>query len=229
MREIWLIKRKEIPLEGDNMMTYNEFYGMEFTTYKERKEKLNECRNRPGFYSLEFVTALGIGDAAIDLSKYRKSSICPYCKNTEFIKNGFSKSGIQRLKCKKCRKSIPVKTILQIGNSRISADVWFVFIQLVLIHEEKISRYKNGKHVSFLAKKWMEEVCTECGIDRKTGYHWKHRIINRLKEERLSFSKEDNNDWYDGFLKIFSKLYWNRNNEPEKYKWFIMSVLYCVA
>lgn len=37
--------------------------------------------------------------------KHYKEIVCPSCKSTDLVKNGHSKKGTQRYRCKSCKKS----------------------------------------------------------------------------------------------------------------------------
>ena len=53
---------------------------------------------------------------------------CPYCDSQVFVKNGLSKKGVQRYKCKDCNRSFCDTTNTVSNNSKLTFEIWINFL-----------------------------------------------------------------------------------------------------
>ena len=88
---------------------------------------------------------------------------CPHCGSLHIVKNG-KKRDKQRFLCKDCKKTFVPTTKTAAYKSHYSADVWTNYVGCML---SGLSVRKAGELV---------------GIDYKTAFYWRHKIIGSLKE-----------------------------------------------
>ena len=109
----------------------------------------------------------------IILYERRRKSIneCPHCKSKAFIKYG-RYNGIQRYKCKKCKRTFSLTTNSVWYYSKKKVDDWTNFIEMML--EKKSLRLTSRK----------------LNISLTTGFYWRHKLMDAMcennKVEKLS-------------------------------------------
>lgn len=103
----------------------------------------------------------------VDLYKNRKFECCPYCRSVHFIKHGFF-NGIQRYKCKDCKKTFSKTTDSLWYYSKKESNIWVAFIEL------------------FLQKRTLRDCADELNISLVTAFYWRHKIMNLLNCTHIS-------------------------------------------
>lgn len=90
-------------------------------------------------------------------------SSCPHCSSKNFIKFG-KYDGIQRYRCKDCRKTFSNTTNSIWEYSKNPAEKWFKFTELLI--EEKTLKY-----------------CAEkLDISIATAFYWRHKLLHALEK-----------------------------------------------
>lgn len=105
------------------------------------------------------------------VAKHRKSSVkevqfinsipikkCPYCESNKFVKNGFSRSGIQNYFCKDCGRNFNPLTNTIFDSRKIPISEWFEYLlHLFEYHSITSSAYDN-RNADSTGKYWLEKV-----------------------------------------------------------------------
>lgn len=96
----------------------------------------------------------------IDIFKNKEIKYCPYCQNSEFIKNGKFKN-IQRYKCKNinCSKTFSAKTNSPFSYSKKNITLWMKYLSLM----------NSGMSIRSCAH--------ILGINIATSFYWRHKIL----------------------------------------------------
>ncbi|EKQ56767.1 MULTISPECIES: hypothetical protein [unclassified Clostridium] len=96
-----------------------------------------------------------------DVCQKRNIESCPNCLGHKFIKYGSFK-GIQRYKCKECKKTFSKTTNFIWSYSKKEPIKWIKFVEYVL----------ERKSLRFCAKK--------LNISLVTAFYWRHKILHGL-------------------------------------------------
>lgn len=97
-----------------------------------------------------------------DIYSKRKVEVCPHCESKMYIKYG-KFNGIQRFKCKNCKKTFSLTTNSVWSYSKKKATKWFEFCELIL------------------EKKVLRECAEILDININTAFAWRHKVLDRLK------------------------------------------------
>ena len=89
---------------------------------------------------------------------------CPHCGSTE-IRSGGKARGIQRFKCKECRKTFGANNKTPFFYSKKSMETWNHYLDLMF----------NGYRMS------VRDIAKASGIDKNTAFAWRHKILHALK------------------------------------------------
>ncbi|WP_090011157.1 hypothetical protein [Clostridium sp. DSM 8431] len=98
---------------------------------------------------------------------------CPHCKSTQFIKYGNYK-GIQRYKCKCCKRTFSLTTNSVWYYSKKKVDAWTNFIATMM---EKVS---------------LRVAARRLKINLATAFFWRHKIMDAICKENEVFKLEKN-------------------------------------
>ena len=83
---------------------------------------------------------------------------CPFCSNNSIIKNGFTKEGVQRYKCKNCNRRFNPLTGTIFDSKKIPISEWFEFlIHLFQFHSIKSSAFDNRNAIT-TTQYWLKKV-----------------------------------------------------------------------
>lgn len=103
----------------------------------------------------EYVKSVG------ELFKPNNHKSCPICKSADnVIKYGKSNRGIQRYRCKKCRKVFSDITGSPLSYSKKPIDLWIKYMFFI---EERAT---------------LRQIAKSLKIDLKTAFHWRHKILS---------------------------------------------------
>ncbi|MBQ3423431.1 MAG: IS1 family transposase [Romboutsia sp.] len=102
----------------------------------------------------------------IDLYKGKKFECCPHCQSNHFTKHGKYK-GIQRYRCKECKKTFSNTTNSLWYYSKKDSNIWVKYIEL------------------FLQRKTLRECAAELKLNLATAFYWRHKILNILKSAHI--------------------------------------------
>lgn len=102
-----------------------------------------------------------------DLYKNRKIECCPCCGSVHFIKHGFF-DGIQRYRCKDCKKTFSKTTNSLWYYSKKKSNLWIAFIEL------------------FLQRRTLRECSEELKMSLVTVFYWRHKVMNLLNCTHMS-------------------------------------------
>jgi transposase-like protein len=105
-------------------------------------------------------------DKALDLINDRalKSHICPYCQSANAWRWGF-KSGVQRFRCKDCRRTYNALTGTQLARLK-RRDAWLAYNE-AMIQGQSIRKAAKSAHVH-----------------PKTSFRWRHRMLTAPSQVR---------------------------------------------
>lgn len=97
-----------------------------------------------------------------DKKNVKKYQCCPYCGNTYFIKFG-RYNGIQRYRCKLCKKTFSNTTCSVWKYLKISPEKWIKFIELM---SQGIS---------------LKECAYKLKISCTTAFYWRHKFMHAIE------------------------------------------------
>lgn len=113
---------------------------------------------------LEKVKAFILAKLKISINPLTiEKHVCPYCGSLHIVKNGMNK-GKQRYFCKTCKKNFVSTTNSIAKYSRFTQETWANYVDCML----------SGLSV--------RKTAQICGIDYKTAFYWRHKIMGSLKE-----------------------------------------------
>lgn len=101
-----------------------------------------------------------------------KMGQCPHCAHDKYVRFGIDK-GAQRYKCKSCKRSFTEYT-----------GTWLAGLQ----RKDMVADYLD----LMLQEKSLDKISKELGINKKTAFDWRHKILSSL----------DNDDDKDDFTGI---------------------------
>ena len=90
-----------------------------------------------------------------------KQGECPHCGHSKYVKFGTDK-GAKRYRCKSCRKSFTE-----------FSGTWLAGLH----RKDKIEAYL----VLMIEEKSLDKIKEELGINKKTAFDWRHKILSSLK------------------------------------------------
>jgi transposase-like protein len=91
-----------------------------------------------------------------------KQAECPHCGHSKYVKFGIDK-GAQRYKCKSCKRNFTEYT-----------GTWMAGIH----KKNKIDAYLG----LMLEEKSLDKIKVELGINKKTAFDWRHKILSSLED-----------------------------------------------
>ena len=97
----------------------------------------------------------GVLDVAND--RARRFSFCPYCQSTEIWRWGY-KDGVQRFRCKKCRRTFNAFTSTPLAKLK-RRDAWLTYCEAII---QGLS-VRKAAHVA--------------SIHKNTSFRWRHRML----------------------------------------------------
>lgn len=98
-----------------------------------------------------------------DLYREKEVRGCPHCQCEKIIKFGNYKN-IQRYRCKNCGKTFSNKTNTSFYYSKMNAEIWVKYIELML------------------QRKTLQECADELKISLPTSFYWRHKILFALSK-----------------------------------------------
>lgn len=91
---------------------------------------------------------------------------CPYCNSQWIVKNGKSKKGTQRYKCKACNRNFCDTTNTISNNSKLTYDIWINFLHCMI---DKIS---------------IRKTAAKLELNKNTIFAMRHKVLNALSSFR---------------------------------------------
>lgn len=108
--------------------------------------------------------------SVITEAKCKTGCFCPYCRCEMIIKYG-KHNGIQRYRCKKCKKTFSAMSFTPMNKTHYIKK-WPLFIECMILG------YSLRKSAKILGVTWV------------TLFYWRHKILNNLKHKNVkSFKK----------------------------------------
>lgn len=101
-------------------------------------------------------------------AKFSEGLQCPHCKEKLIIKFG-KHNGVQRYRCKSCKKTFSDTTQTPFAYSKKNLSQWEDFIQCMV---DKFSLRKSAKRV---------------GISLDTSFFWRHKILDAINLHEKSY------------------------------------------
>ena len=87
---------------------------------------------------------------------------CPFCESINIIKNGHSKKGVQRYKCKKCLHRFCDTTNTLSNNSKLTYKIWLEFFKCM---NDKLS---------------IRKTAAKLQLNKNTVFGMRHKVLNAL-------------------------------------------------
>ena len=114
----------------------------------------------------ELVTLIPRAEETAELIEARttKPLLCPHCSGKHIYRHGHS-HGLQRYRCKSCRKTFNSLTGTPLAHLRLK-EKWLPYLQCVL---DSLTVRKAAKAV---------------GVHRNTSFRWRHRFLDWTKNDR---------------------------------------------
>ena len=129
---------------------------------------------------------------------------CPYCKSLSVVKNGHSKKGTQRYKCKNCNYRFCDTTNTMSTNSKLTYDIWLDFFKCMI---DKMS---------------IRKTAAKLGLNKNTVFSMRHKVLNALstfrKHKKLSGNIQNDEKYESINLKGTKKVNMPRASKPRKSK-----------
>jgi transposase-like protein len=95
---------------------------------------------------------------------YDKQALCPWCESRKYYKYGMDK-GCQRFKCKDCKR-----TFTEYSGTWIDG-----------LHKKS---HVVGYLEMMIEKKSLDKISRALGINKKTAFDWRHKILSSLSQSR---------------------------------------------
>ena len=84
--------------------------------------------------------------------------LCPFCSSTSFVKDGFTRNGVQRYRCKHCKKGFNILTGTLLENHKIPITE-FIEYALMLVNFSSINLVaRTNKNGFTTSKYWLEKI-----------------------------------------------------------------------
>ncbi len=87
-----------------------------------------------------------------------KPECCPFCNNKAIVKNGKSKTGVQKYKCSSCGKTFNILTNTIFDNHKIPISEWIEFLLYVFGYESIQAISKSNRNSPTTTKFWMKKL-----------------------------------------------------------------------
>lgn len=87
---------------------------------------------------------------------------CPFCESNNIVKNGHSKNGKQRYKCKDCLHRFCDTTNTMSNNSKLTYELWLEFFKCMV---DKLS---------------IRKTADKLGLNKNTIFSMRHKVLNAL-------------------------------------------------
>lgn len=135
---------------------------------------------------------------------YRENTnhCCPYCKSENNVKNGHSKKGTQRYKCKDCNRRFCDTTNTMSANSKLTYENWLDFFKCMI---DKTS---------------IRKTAAKLGLNKNTVFSMRHKVLNALanfrKNTKLSGNIQNDEKYESINLKGTKKENMPRASKPRK-------------
>lgn len=97
-----------------------------------------------------------------------KLGACPHCSHRKYVRFGKDK-GAQRYKCKSCKRSFTEYT-----------GTWMAGLQ----RKEKVAGYLK----LMVEEKSLDKIVKALGINKKTAFDWRHKILASLDSGKNNFT-----------------------------------------
>ena len=99
---------------------------------------------------------------------------CPFCKSINIVKNGHSKKGVQRYKCKKCLHRFCDTTNTLSNNSKLTYNIWLEFFKSM---NDKLS---------------IRKTAAKLQLNKNTIFSMRHKVLKALStfRENIKLSGE---------------------------------------
>lgn len=96
------------------------------------------------------------------VNRENNNHCCPYCKSINIIKNGYSKKGTQRYKCKKCLLRFCDTTNTMSNNSKQNYETWKEFFCCMI---DQLS---------------IRKTAAKLGLNKNTVFSMRHKVLKAL-------------------------------------------------
>lgn len=114
-------------------------------------------------------------DFIIDFDKFNmevhsiiKKTGCPYCRNQNISKYGYTSQGRKRYICKSCGRTFSETTGTPIYNSKKAINKWIEYIECMSKSDT------------------LREISSKLKISLTTAFQWRHKILHAVKSKVLN-------------------------------------------
>lgn len=97
-----------------------------------------------------------------------KMGACPHCSHNKYVRYGKDK-GVQRYKCKSCKRGFTEYT-----------GTWMAGLQ----RRDKVGEYLE----LMIQEKSLDKISAALGINKKTAFDWRHKILAALGDGKGGFT-----------------------------------------
>lgn len=97
------------------------------------------------------------------INREKEEHCCPYCYSKEIVKNGKSKNGVQRYKCKTCTRRFSDTTNTICSHSKLTYDMWLKYFECMT---DRLS---------------IRKTADKLGLNKNTVFAMRHKVLNALK------------------------------------------------
>lgn len=115
----------------------------------------------------EALTRVGHADQAVGCieSQFASAPVCPHCNHDRIHRHGHGTDGLQRYRCRACRKTFNALTGTPLARLRHKGK-WLSFVQ------------------QMLSSMTVRQAAGAIGVHRNTSFRWRHRFLARGKNDR---------------------------------------------
>ena len=108
------------------------------------------------------------------VNREKENFVCPFCESTNIVKNGHSKKGVQRYKCKDCFRRFCDTTNTLSNHSKLSYNIWLEYFKCM---NDKLSIRKSASKLE---------------LNKNTVFSMRHKVLNALSvfREKTKLSGE---------------------------------------
>ena len=169
--------RKKTPWDGVSELTATQTFLKEQyqMRYAERHRKLSES-----------------GEAEL-INSYVPSK-CPFCNGVEFIKRGFTASGIQRYFCRPCGKAFVPTTGTIFDEHRLSIGEWIEYCLNLFRHVSINADSWNNRNAFNTSRYWLQKLfLTLEGVQDNIvlgGTVWLDETYYRVRSEDVEYNED---------------------------------------
>lgn len=94
----------------------------------------------------------------VELLNSYSPRLCPFCSSLLFIKDGFTRNGVQRYRCKNCKKGFNILTGTLLENHKIPITEFIEYALMLVNFSSTNLAARTNKNGFTTAKYWLEKI-----------------------------------------------------------------------